>query len=122
MSNEGRSDEQWLKHAEDKLWEMIEGAEVIQEKLDKDGCVHELRAKLPPNVDAIKFALKNRSKGKWADKTETTITQVNVNLNASYNEVKELMAREKQRLIEERKEGVIDVDYIEVENAKNSDK
>ena len=32
------------------------------------------------------------------------------------------MAREKQRLIEEQKEGVIDVDYIEVENAKNSDK
>ena len=58
----------------------------------------------------------------WADKTETTITQVNVNLNASYNEVKELMAREKQRLIDEQKEGVIDVDYIEVENAENSDK
>ena len=32
------------------------------------------------------------------------------------------MAREKQRLIEEQKEGVIDVDYIEVENAENSDK
>jgi len=59
---------------------------------------------------------------KKADKTETTITQVNVNLNASYNEVKELMAREKQRLIEEQKEGVIDVDYIEVKNAENSNK
>ena len=78
MSNESRSDEQWIKHAEDKLWEMIEGAEVTQEKLDKDGCVHELRSKLPPNVDAIKFALKNRSKGNEAagykrEKQETDI-------------------------------------------------
>ena len=101
MSNESRSDEQWLKHAEDKLWEMIEGAEVTQEKLDKDGCVHELRSKLPPSVDAIKFALKNRSKGKWADKTEVTNTQINVNLTASYNEVKEIMARKKAKIQEQ---------------------
>lgn len=116
------SDEEWQEKAEQGLKELIEGAIVTKEQIDKDGCVHTLEAKLPPNIDAIKFTLKNRSKGKWADKTETTITQVNVNLNASYNEVKELMAKEKQRLIEEQKEGVIDVDYIEVENAENSDK
>lgn len=88
------SDEQWQEHAENKLWEMIDGAEVVTEKMDKDGCVHELHAKLPPNVDAIKFALKNRSKGRWADKTEVTHTQVNVNLTASYDEVKKLMEKE----------------------------
>lgn len=89
------SDEQWQEHAENKLWEMIDGAEVVTEKMDKDGCVHELHAKLPPNVDAIKFALKNRSKGRWADKTEVTHTQINVNLTASYDEVKRLMEKEK---------------------------
>lgn len=89
------SDEQWQQHAENKLWEMIDGVEVVTEKLDKDGVPHELRSKLPPNVDAIKFALKNRSKGKWADKTEVTHTQINVNLTASYDEVKRLMEQQK---------------------------
>ena len=98
MNNNRHTDEQWIEHAENKLWEMIDGAEITQEKLDKDGCVHELRSKLPPNVDAIKFALKNRSKGKWADKTEVTNTQINVNLTASYSEVKQIMAQQKAQL------------------------
>ena len=90
-----RSDDEWLNHAEQKLWELVDGVEVTREQVDKDGCIHELRSKLPPNVDAIKFALKNRSKGKWADKTEVTNTQINVNLTASYNEVKQIMAQQK---------------------------
>lgn len=94
-----REDKDWQEHAENKLWELIEGAEVITEKVDKDGCIHELRSKLPPNADAIKFALKNRSKGKWADKTEVTHTQLNVNLTASYNEVKELMNKQKEKIV-----------------------
>ena len=93
-----RSDDEWLDHAEEKLWELVDGVEVTREKIDKDGCIHELRSKLPPNVDAIKFALKNRSKGKWADKTEVTNTQINVNLTASYNEVKQIMAQQKAQL------------------------
>ena len=75
------SDEEWQEKAEQGLKELIEGATVTKEQIDKDGCAHTLKAKLPPNIDAIKFTLKNRSKGKWADKTETTITQVNVNLS-----------------------------------------
>lgn len=110
-----RSDEEWINHAEDKLWEMIDGAEVTQEKLDKDGCVHELRAKLPPNVDAIKFALKNRSKGKWADKTEITNTQINVNLTASYNEVKQIMAQQKAQMQAQQDTQLIPQDIIEGE-------
>lgn len=113
------SDDEWTQKAEQGLMELIEGATVTKEQMDKDGCVHTLEAKLPPNIDAVKFALKNRSKGKWADKTETTITQVNVNLNASYNEVKELMEKERQRLIAEQN-NAIDVDYIEVNNAENA--
>ena len=117
-----RSDEEWINHAEDKLWEMIDGAEVTQEKLDKDGCVHELRAKLPPNVDAIKFALKNRSKGKWADKTEITNTQINVNLTASYNEVKQIMAQQKAQMQAQQDTQLIPQDIIEGEivNEKNA--
>lgn len=109
-----RTDEMWQQHAENKLWEMIEGVEVVQEKLDKDGCVHELHAKLPPNVDAIKFALKNRSKGKWADKTEVTHTQVNVNLTASYDEVKKLLEKEKQKSIAKLSDNIISLDDEEV--------
>lgn len=108
-----REDKDWQEHAENKLWELIEGAEVVTEKVDKDGCVHELRSKLPPNADAIKFALKNRSKGRWADKTEVTHTQINVNLSASYNEVKELMNRQKQLLSHN---PVIEGEVIDAEN------
>lgn len=112
------NDKDWQDLAEDGLKRLIEGVEVTTEKMDKDGCVHELRSVLPPNVDAIKFALKNRSKGKWADKTEVTHTQVNLNLTASYNEVKELMNKEKQQgsffLPKLDDEDVIDV---EVDNA-----
>lgn len=116
-----RSDEEWINHAEDKLWEMIDGAEVTQEKLDKDGCVHELRAKLPPNVDAIKFALKNRSKGKWADKTEITNTQINVNLTASYNEVKQIMAQQKAQIQAQQDTQLIPQDIIEGEIVNEED-
>ena len=91
------NDKEWQELAEKSLKRLVEGVEVTTEKLDKDGCVHELRTVLPPNIDAVKFALKNRSKGKWADKTEVTHTQINVNLTASYNQVKELMDKEKQR-------------------------
>lgn len=113
--NNRYTDDQWLEHAENKLWEVIEGAEVTQEKLDKDGVVHELRSKLPPNIDAIKFALKNRSKGKWADKTEVTNTQINVNLTASYNEVKEIMARQKGQLQSEQDTQLIPDNIIQEE-------
>lgn len=115
-----KSDEQWVEFAEDKLWEMIDGAEVVQEKLDKEGCVHELRAKLPPNVDAIKFALKNRSKGKWADKTEITNTQINVNLTASYNEVKQIMAKQRAELQAQQDVQLIPQDIIEGEIVNES--
>lgn len=90
-------DEDWVKKAEQNILDLAEGAEGEQEKLDKEGTVHNLRYKLPPNLDANKFILKNKSKGKWADKTEITSTQINVNLTASYNEVNQLM--EKQRLL-----------------------
>lgn len=91
------SDEEWQDLAEQNLKRLVEGVEVTTEKMDKDGCIHELRTVLPPNVDAVKFALKNRSKGKWTDKTEVTHTQINVNLSASYNEVKKLMEKERGR-------------------------
>lgn len=119
--NKRRSDEEWTNHAEDKLWEMIEGVEVTQEKLDKDGVIHELRSKLPPNIDAIKFALKNRSKGKWADKTEITNTQINVNLTASYNEVKEIMARQKAQTLEQQEVQLIPDNIIEGELVDESE-
>ena len=63
------SDEEWQEKAEQGLKELIEGATVTKEQIDKDGYVHTLEAKLPPNIDAIKCTHKNRSKGKWADKT-----------------------------------------------------
>lgn len=89
------SDKDWTNAAEQNLWDIANGAEGIQEKLDKDGCIHELRYKLPPNLDANKFILKNKSKGKWADKIETTSTQININLTASYNEVNKLVEKER---------------------------
>ena len=89
-------DKEWQSIAEEGLQKLIEGVEVTHEKMDKDGCVHELKAKLPPNIEAIKFALKNKSNGKWADKTEITHTQVNINLSASYDEIKKMMNKEKE--------------------------
>lgn len=115
------SDNEWQEQAEKSLMELVKGAEVTKEQLDKDGCPHTLTAQLPPNMDAVKFVLKNRSKGKWADKTETTHTQINVNLNASYKEVKELMAREKENLkqIPQRNEQIIDAEVLNADNKAN---
>lgn len=110
-------DEQWQKHAEQKLWELVDGAEVVNERMDKDGCIHELRSKLPPNADAVKFVLKNRSKGKWADKTEVTHTQINVNLTASYNEVKKLMEREKNKIIQPQPQMFIEGEVVNGDNS-----
>ena len=98
MTGSFRSDDDWTRQAEENLFELANGAKGEMEKLDKDGHVHNLKYKLPPNLDANKFILKNRSKGKWADKIEVTHTQVNVNLTASYNEVKQLMQAQKERL------------------------
>jgi len=72
----------------------------MAEKVDKDGVVHELRYKLPPNLDANKFILKNKSGGKWADKVEITSTQINLNLTASYNQVNELIEKQRQQVID----------------------
>lgn len=115
------SDNEWQEQAEKSLMELVKGAEVTKEQLDKDGCPHTLTAQLPPNMDAVKFVLKNRSKGKWADKTETTHTQINVNLNASYKEVKELMEREKENLkqIPQRNEQIIDAEVLNADNKAN---
>lgn len=104
------NDKEWQDLAEEGLLELIKGAKVTKEHIDKDGYIHELNAKLPPNIDAIKFALKNRSNGKWADKTEITHTQVNLNLTTSYNEIKELMNKEKGKSLP-----VIDAEVISEE-------
>ena len=106
-----KNDKEWTQRAEQNLWELANGAEGMAEKLDKEGCVHELRYKLPPNIEANKFILKNRSGGKWADKTEVSHTNVNVNLTASYNEVRELMS--KQRLsLANNKDEVIEAEVV----------
>lgn len=109
------SDNEWLQHAEDKLWELADGAEVTTQKVDKEGNVHTLEAKMPPNVDAVKFILKNRGKGKWADKIETTTTNINISLSARYNEVKELMEKQKERA---NREQLLKDDIIEAELVK----
>lgn len=92
--------DEWTKIAEENILEIANGAEGMAEKLDKDGHVHELHYKLPPNADMNKFIAKNMSKGKWADKIETTATQININLTASYNEVNDLIEKQRQQVIE----------------------
>ena len=110
-------DDDWTKRAEQNLYELANGAEGEQEKLDKEGNVHNLHYKLPPNMEANKFILKNRSKGKWADKTEITSTQINVNLTASFNEVNKLMEEQKRKIIEEKQQiEAVDVEYTVVED------
>lgn len=110
-------DDDWTKRAEQNLYELANGAEGEMEKLDKEGNVHNLHYKLPPNMEANKFILKNRSKGKWADKTEITSTQINVNLTASFNEVNKLMEEQKRKIIEEKKQiEAVDVEYTVVED------
>lgn len=108
------SDNEWLQHAEDKLWELADGAEVTTQKVDKEGNVHTLDAKLPPNVDAVKFILKNRGKGKWADKIETTTTNINISLSARYDEVKEIMEKQKERASQEQllKDDIIEAELV----------
>jgi hypothetical protein len=93
-------DDDWLRQAEQNLYDIANGAEGMAEKLDKEGFVHELRYKLPPNLDANKFILKNKSGGKWADKVEITSTQINLNLTASYNQVNELIEKQRQQVID----------------------
>lgn len=110
LNRQNRDDDYWRDIAEDGLEQLILGATVTTEKMDNQGCIHELHQKLPPNIDAIKFALKNRSQGKWSDKIEVSTTQVTFNLTASYNEVKELLERERQQsLIDKEDENIVDV-------------
>jgi len=103
-------DNDWTQKAEQNLWEIANGANGEQEKIDKDGNVYNLKYKLPPNLDANKFILKNKSKGKWVDKVEISTTQINVNLTASYNEVNQIL--EKQRLLISKKEEIIDLSPV----------
>lgn len=95
-----RSDKDWQDHAEQKLWELVDGAEVETEKMDKDGKFYTLRSKLPPNIEAVKFALKNRAKNDWVEKTESVAASININLTASMDEVRRLMEQEKMQCIE----------------------
>lgn len=103
----GLQDDDWTKKAEQNLWEIANGACGEQEKLDKDGEIHNLRYKLPPNLDANKFILKNKSKGKWVDKIETTSTQININLTARYNEINKILEEQRNLICD--KEEVIDL-------------
>lgn len=103
----GLQDDDWTKKAEQNLWEIANGAFGEQEKLDKEGEVHNLRYKLPPNLDANKFILKNKSKGKWVDKIETTSTQININLTARYNEINKILEEQRNLICD--KEEVIDL-------------
>ena len=107
--NEFLTPDDWSKQAEKNIWELANGAEGFAEKLDKEGNVHELRYKLPPNADVNKFILKNMSKGKWADKIEVTSTQINVNLTATYNEINQMIEKQRQKLLENSKEHLIEV-------------
>jgi len=100
INSNNLNDDDWLRQAEQNLYEIANGAEGMAEKVDKDGVVHELRYKLPPNLDANKFILKNKSGGKWADKVEITSTQINLNLTASYNQVNELIEKQRQQVID----------------------
>lgn len=107
--NEFLTPDDWTKQAEKNLWELANGAEGMAEKLDKEGEVHMLRYKLPPNADINKFIVKNMSKGKWADKIEVTSTQVNVNLTATYNEVNQIIEKQRQKLLENSEKSIIEV-------------
>ena len=100
INSNNLNDDDWLRQAEQNLYEIANGAEGMAEKVDKDGVVHELRYKLPPNLDANKFILKNKSGGKWADKVEITSTQINLNLTASYNQINELIEKQRQQVID----------------------
>ena len=86
----------------------------LGKKLDKEGNEHTLKAKMPPNVDAVKFILKNRGKGKWADKIETTTTNINISLSARYDEVKELMEKQKEKSSQEQllKDNIIEAELV----------
>ncbi len=124
--SEQLKDKDWTKQAEANLWEIANGARGEQEKLDKEGNVHMLRFKKAPDFDANKFILKNMSNGKWADKIETVSTQVNVNLTASYNEVTALIEKQKQKILEKRRqeelnEIIIDVEDTQNDNGKSND-
>jgi len=99
----------WTDMAERNLYQIANGAEGMQQKLDKDGVVHDLRYIKPPDADVNKFILKNMSKGKWVDRTEVTSTQINVNLTTSYEEV--------NRILEEQKQQIIEAEYRQIEGS-----
>ncbi len=55
---------------EASLYKRATGFKRRIEKLDKDGCVHELFEELPPDPVSMIFWLKNRRKEKWRDRQE----------------------------------------------------
>ena len=62
---------------------------INEQKLDKDGCVHDLKREVPfpPDTTAQIVGLKNRKRNEWRDKVE-------VETNADeLNKVKELLAK-----------------------------
>lgn len=44
------------------------------ERMDKDGCIHELSEELPPDPVSMIFWLKNRRKDRWRDKQEVELS------------------------------------------------
>jgi transposase-like protein len=60
-------DDQLVERA---LLKSATGFKRIVEKIDKDGCVHEVQEELAPNPTSLIFWLKNRQPAKWRDKQE----------------------------------------------------
>lgn len=55
---------------ENALLKSAIGFKRVVQKLDKDGCIHEVEEELPPNPTSLIFWLKNRQPAKWRDKQE----------------------------------------------------
>ncbi len=55
---------------ENALLKSAMGFKRVVQRLDKDGCIHEIEEELPPNPTSLIFWLKNRQQDRWRDKQD----------------------------------------------------
>lgn len=70
------------KVVEQSLYKSAKGFNRTVEKIDKDGCIHEITEEQPPNPTSMIFWLKNRQPKQWRDKQEVEHSgDINVAVN-----------------------------------------
>ena len=75
------------RDVEESLFKRAKGFVRVIQKIDKDGCIHDVEEELPPDPTSMIFWLKNRKPKEWRDKQEVEQSgNINVTVNVNKKE------------------------------------